>query len=197
MWLSWKPMRTIFEPAVRWHTFRQLVCDFYIQSQTKNRVSDKKVPLFKARGSAKLLSYVWFLCWPDCASVCVLYLIDPGGDCILGVIRQLLDVPVTVWGFSGGVSVDAGHHPLHTHHLHCVRHHQGIYERQMGTLSKHTAATDSLEKDEFKFRSTVDIFLDNEVIAFLCFCTLKWLSAGATLLGYFWPAKSPKIANNK
>lgn len=70
-----------------------------------------------------------------CAHECVyVYLVDPSGDCILSVIRQLLDVSITVRGFSRGVPVDAGHHPLHTHHLHGIRHHQGVYERQMGTL---------------------------------------------------------------
>lgn len=62
------------------------------------------------------------------------YLVDPGDDCVLGVIWQLLDVSVTVGGLSGGVPVDAGHHPLHAHHLHRVRHHQGVNERQVGTL---------------------------------------------------------------
>lgn len=63
------------------------------------------------------------------------YLVDPGDDCVLGVVRQLLDMPVAVRGLR--VSVDAGHHTLHAHHLHRVRHHQCVYERQVGTLSTH------------------------------------------------------------
>lgn len=64
------------------------------------------------------------------------YLVDPGGDCILCVVWQLLEKFLAVQRFSRRVPVDAGHHPLYAHHLHCVRHHQGINESQMGTLQK-------------------------------------------------------------
>lgn len=73
--------------------------------------------------------------------MCILvpYLVDPCGDCVLSVVRQISDVSVGVGGGvveRGGASVDTCHHPLHTHHLHCVRQHQSVYQGQVGTLGK-------------------------------------------------------------
>lgn len=58
------------------------------------------------------------------------YLVDPRDDCVLRVIRKVLDVS----GLSGGEPEDAGHHPLDAHHLHGVRHHQRVYQGQVGAL---------------------------------------------------------------
>lgn len=78
------------------------------------------------------------------------YLVDPGNDGVLGVIRQFLHVPVAVRGFGSGKPVDAGHDPLYAHHLHSVGHHQSIYQSQMGTLQTQCEN----KKTILKFNST-------------------------------------------
>lgn len=93
------------------------------------------------KGSRMCAHPCGFMCAHKC--LCV-YLVEPGDDRVLSVIRQLLDVSVTVRGFRRGVSVDAGHHPLHTHHLHSIRHHQCVNEGQVGTLQRHTTASSGL-----------------------------------------------------
>lgn len=120
----------------------------------------------KAQGCVQLLSSVstypcGFVCTHKCPCV---YLVDPGDDCILSVIRQLLDVSV-----SRGVPVDAGHHPLHTHHLHSVRHHQRVNEGQVGTLQRHTAASSGLPWTPAPLSKSINTNIDHFVtLAPLC-----------------------------
>lgn len=76
------------------------------------------------------------------------HLVDPGDDCVLGVVGHLLEKCLAVQGFRRRVPVDAGHHPLRAHHLHGVRHHQGVDERQMRTLCRHN---NQLEKTNLSF----------------------------------------------
>lgn len=79
------------------------------------------------------------------------HLVDPGDDGILGVIRQLLEVLLAAWGLGGRVSANAGHHPLHAHHLHRVCHHQRVDERQVGALQK------TIQSNQ-RFRLTKNVF---------------------------------------
>lgn len=59
-------------------------------------------------------------------------LIDPGGHCILSVIR-CFHLRVAGW-----ILANAGHHLLHAHSLHCVCHHQSVNHCQMGALKGKT-----------------------------------------------------------
>lgn len=112
------------------------------------------------------------MCTHKC--LCV-YLVEPGDDRILSVIRQLLDVSVTVRGSIRGVSVDAGHHPLHTHHLHSIRHHQRVNEGQVGTLQRHTTVIRVALDSPASFQKRKTDWLFCHVGASVCVCTsLCW-----------------------
>lgn len=62
----------------------------------------------------------------------IINLVDPGGHCILCVIR-CFQLRVEGW-----ILTNASHHLVHTHSLHCVCHHQSVNHCQMGTLKEKT-----------------------------------------------------------
>lgn len=59
-------------------------------------------------------------------------LVDPEQHGVLHVEGKLFR------GAEGGEALDACHDSLYGHHLHSVRHHQSVYQRNMRTLHTHT-----------------------------------------------------------
>lgn len=58
------------------------------------------------------------------------HLVDPGGHCVLCVIR-CFHLRIAGW-----ILTNAGHHLLHAHRLHCVRHHQSVDHCQVSALEE-------------------------------------------------------------